>query len=215
MGRAARRPGAGRRPGAARQIEDTKKGAGVLTAVDTVSGKKLEDLAVAFGPLASTEDAGTGMEAWLFPNDTHRVNGSPPSVRPSWWQAMHNDPGTDSGWVSRNVVQGHLLNEKLGGPGNDMRNLTPFAKDTNSKHHSNVEKMAKAADARGDIVYYKVLVDYSKAPNLANFGNNIPWTYLKNFPYKIDYVYEEYDATTRNSKGTRYTGSITNAISGQ
>lgn len=69
------------------------------------------------------------------------------------------------------MVQGHLLNEKLGGPGSDMRNLTPFAKSTNSQHHAYVEKKAKA----------------------------ISPTYLPNFPYSIECILDEYSPTTGTS----------------
>jgi hypothetical protein len=151
------------------------------------------------------------MEAWLYPSDN--IQGSAPSVRPSWWATMMADwKTTNSAWVSRNVVQGHLLNERLGGPGNDMRNLTPFAKSTNAQHHANVEKAAKAIKARNNILHYVVAVDYSSAPQPADFGNNIGHMYLKHFAQGITCTFEEYDGKTRKLMNTSNTITITNEI---
>jgi hypothetical protein len=136
-------------------------------------------------------------------------------VRPPWWAAMNADPGTDAAWVSNNVVQGHLLNEHLGGPGSDMRNLTPFAKSTNSQHHAYVEKAAKAIKARQNIMHYTVTVDYTSAPPAAWFGGNIAAAYLAKFPAQIRCVLQEYDGTSRQPLGNEVTTSVTNAMSGQ
>jgi hypothetical protein len=191
---------------------DAKKkqaGPGQLQSND-VQGN-VQQHAVRFGGLV--QGCGSAMDAWLYPDDD--VVGSPPSVRPSWWAAMNADPGTDAAWVSRNVVQGHLLNEHLGGPGSDMRNLTPFAKSTNSQHHSYVEKAAKAIKARKNIMHYAVEVDYSSSPPAAWFGNKIAPAYLAFFPVQIKCVLQEYDGTSRQPIGNEVTTTVTNAITGQ
>jgi hypothetical protein len=191
---------------------DAKKkqaGPGQLQSNDTLGNAR--DHAVRFGGLVN--GCGSEMEAWLYPDDD--VVGSSPTVRPSWWAAMNADPGTDAAWVSRYVVQGHLLNEHLGGPGSDMRNLTPFAKSTNSQHHSYVEKAAKAIKTRKNIMRYTVKVDYSSSPPATWFGNKIASTYLAYFPMQITCVLQEYDGTTRSPMGNEYTTTVTNAITGQ
>jgi hypothetical protein len=184
-------------------------GAGLL---ENTAGATLPPSEVAFGPLVN--GCGSSVTAWRYPGDD--VTGSTPSVRPSWWAAMMADPSTDSAWVSNNVVQGHLLNEHLGGPGSDMRNLTPFAKSTNSQHHAYVEKMAKAIFARGNVVRYKVTVNYGPPPPAAWFGNKIPATYLAQFAHSIECILDEYDPSTRRSiAGKEDVTTITNAMTGQ
>lgn len=199
-------------------IEDTApnqwapgQGPGQLASVNQRGKQRTHD--VWFGTL-SPGGCGTEMKALLDPSDD--AVGSTPSVRPPWWQQMMSDPNTNSQWVSRNVVQGHLLNEHLGGPGNDMRNLTPFAKSTNSQHHSYVEKVAKSTHSRGDVLHYEVKADYSKSPPAAWFGNNIPAKYLKNFAYRIECWLEAFDSKTdRPIPGTGIGHETTNAVTGQ
>jgi hypothetical protein len=186
------------------------EGPGALATVDAAAGTK-EQHAVQFGALVN--DCGSYMDAYLYNDD--KPQGSAPSVRPSWWAAMMADPGTDKAWVSNNVVQGHLLNHNLGGPGDDMRNLTPFAKSTNSQHHSYVEKAAKDIKARGNILHYTVSVDYSKSPPAAWFGGKIAATYLAKFAAGIKCVLQEYDGKTRSPIGKEVTTTVSNAITGQ
>jgi hypothetical protein len=164
-----------------------------------------------FAPLEN--GCGSSMEAWLYSDDD--VQGSTPSVRPPWWNAMMTDPNTNGPWVSKNVVQGHLLNEHLGGPGDDMRNLTPFAKSTNSQHHAYVEKAAKSVHARGNILHYKVDADYTSSPPPAWFGHNIAPQYVALFAWRITCWLEEFDGTTRQQVGSGQEYEITNAITGQ
>jgi hypothetical protein len=184
-------------------------GAGLLK---STAGTTLPRSDVAFGPLVN--GCGSSVTAWRYPGDD--AAGTTPSVRPSWWAAMMADPNTDSAWVSNHVVQGHLLNEHLGGPGSDMRNLTPFAKSTNSQHHAYVEKKAKAIFARGNIVRYKVTVSYGSPPPAAWFGNKIPATYLAYFARTIECILDEHDATTGQSiTGKEDVTTITNAMTGQ
>lgn len=191
------------------------KGTGQLASADPTGATQLHK--VWFAPLKN--GCGAEMEAWLYGDD--QALGSAPSVRPSWWQNMMSDPNTNSAWVSRNVVQGHLLNHNLGGPGNDMRNLTPFAKQTNSQHHANVEKAAKTIKSGknqrgvGNALHYIVMADYTKSPSMAAFGNNIPATYLANFACRIKCWLQAYDGSTMQPTGLDYETEITNSMTGQ
>ncbi|MGH9066538.1 MAG: DNA/RNA non-specific endonuclease [Acidimicrobiales bacterium] len=99
-----------------------------------------------FGPIGPE---GYGSDIFVtIPDWNHTPDGTTPSVKPSWW------PGKDPWWKA-NMVQGHLLNENLGGPGNDLRNLAPISKKANSEHLHQVEKAAKqiAIDTGKAIVY--------------------------------------------------------------
>lgn len=61
------------------------------------------------------------------------------------------------------IVEGHLLNHKLHGPGNVSWNLTPIAKQTNSDMSSKFERFAKLHILdEGKVVKYEVEVEYGK-----------------------------------------------------
>jgi Domain of unknown function (DUF4157) len=195
-------------------IEDTTRaapgqGPGALASEDLAGNP--QEHGVKFGQLVN--DCGSFMEAWLYPSDD--IEGSKPSVRPSWWDAMRADPATDENWVSHNIVQGHLLNEHLGGPGNDMRNLTPFAKSTNSQHHAYVERAAKSIKKSGNILHYVVEATYRPSPPPAWFGHNIAPKFVKLFAREIKCLLQEYDGNTHQPTGQEETTTISNAITGQ
>lgn len=63
----------------------------------------------------------------------------------------------------RLYVLGHLLNEKLGGPGNTQRNLTPITFSANKRHEARVESKVKDL-VKPSLVspwaYYEVVVNY-------------------------------------------------------
>ncbi len=100
---------------------------------------------------APVNSVGVGwhMKAELHPGAL--PGGSKPSVRPNWWPST----GATGDWFKRCMVQGHLLNENLGGPGNTLTNLTPLTKHANSMHLQNVEKYIKAKHAKGRVVLYE------------------------------------------------------------
>jgi hypothetical protein len=78
---------------------------------------------------------GTGMSAELT-SWNHLSEGSSPTVKPPNYPASVQ-------WYQSYMVQGHLLNDNLGGPGNALDNLAPITKKTNSRHLHAVETMAK------------------------------------------------------------------------
>lgn len=98
-------------------------------------------------------DCGTYMLAYIYPG-TDVLKGSAPQggTWPSWWNAAK--PASSDWWV-----RGHLLNERLGGPGT-KENLTPITKATNSRHHSTVEKLVKAAQSKNKMLAYSVKAIY-------------------------------------------------------
>lgn len=103
-----------------------------------------------FGPLGPLGYA-TGMHVTLL-DWNHTPEGRAPSVKPPWWP-------TGDAWWSKYMVQGHLLNDNLGGPGNSMRNLAPISKTANSDHLHQVETLAKTTViTHGRAVAYDVTV---------------------------------------------------------
>lgn len=58
------------------------------------------------------------------------------------------------------MVQGHLLNENLGGPGNTLTNLTPLTKTGNSNHLHYAEANVKKEIKNGNVVEYEVVAHF-------------------------------------------------------
>ncbi len=80
-----------------------------------------------------TNDSGSCMDVLLNPSSS---GGSAVSSFPNWWPATVT---SDRTVLNKYMVQGHLWNEKLGGPGNARNNLTPITKSANSQHNAKVE----------------------------------------------------------------------------
>jgi|GEM_PF-6504582 len=112
-------------------------------------------------------DSGTEVKTGLIVvGDTN--GGSPVSVLPNWWP--QGPARTAEDFVRENFVQGHLLNEKLGGPGNTMQNLTPLTRSTNSQMSASLESLAKKYLQQGYGIKYWVQADYSSTPTVADVG---------------------------------------------
>nr|WP_233518612.1 DUF4157 domain-containing protein [Streptomyces corynorhini] len=94
---------------------------------------------------------GSMMTAELHPKKVKY--GGKPTVKPSWWPKKGSASGD---WFSKYMVQGHLLNDNLGGPGNTLDNLTPLTKAGNRKHHEMAEYNVKDEIKKGNIVEYSV-----------------------------------------------------------
>ncbi|WP_328467114.1 eCIS core domain-containing protein [Streptomyces sp. NBC_00448] len=103
----------------------------------------------------TTNDVGTYMSAELHPRSLGK--GSSPRVKPSWWPSSKTTTGA---WFARNMVQGHLLNENLGGPGNTLTNLTPLTKTGNSNHLHYAEANVKKEIKNGNVVEYEVVAHF-------------------------------------------------------
>jgi hypothetical protein len=78
-------------------------------------------------------------------------------------EGMKKIVGVLSGTAKRPYIAGHLLNNNLGGPGNNVRNLTAIPKDVNSELSSQVEsKVIEKVNKNYQFVYYDVAVEYGK-----------------------------------------------------
>ena len=118
---------------------------------------------VTYGPLHA--GSGTVMKAELHPGQLGK--GSGPSVKPPWWPTG-NTPTAP--WFTAQMVQGHLLNDNIGGPGNTMTNLTPLTRTGNSRHLHSAEYNVKDELKKGNIVEYEVRADYSSPVSGAALG---------------------------------------------
>ncbi|MEM7030173.1 MAG: DUF4157 domain-containing protein [Chloroflexota bacterium] len=140
-------------------------------------------------------DSGSCLDIMLHPGSS---GGSGVSKWPNWWPAK-NTP--DRAVLNKYMVQGHLWNEKLGGPGNNRSNLTPITSSANSQHSAKVENPLKN-DLKGNtIVHYVVTADYSSTPKETEIapGNAADQAVVKKYvagmPKKIHAEYTAYDTT--------------------
>ncbi|MEU6326334.1 DUF6531 domain-containing protein [Streptomyces sp. NPDC047049] len=108
-----------------------------------------------YGPL--TNGAGSSMKVKLGPGSN--LTGKSPSVKPAWWPTGN---GPTALWFQKQMVQGHLLNEHLGGPGHTLSNLTPLTKTGNLNHLNSIERTVKKEVAAGNTVEYEVIAHYGK-----------------------------------------------------
>jgi hypothetical protein len=79
---------------------------------------------------------GRSMRVTLSTDDLRA--GSSPSISNAMWQALNQRRRGGGSYY----VLGHLLNEKLGGPGNTPENLTPLSRSGNTLHE-HVERIVK------------------------------------------------------------------------
>ena len=60
--------------------------------------------------------------------------------------------------------RGHLLNQDLGGPGGDARNITPITASANALHYHHAEQFVKKLVLKATLVHYEVRVNYPASP---------------------------------------------------
>jgi hypothetical protein len=184
-------------PGQRRVAEPRGSSAG--RGISAQSALVVQRLLVKYGG-ANGDDVGTSMLAEIDPYNPQL--GSKPSVRPNWWPGCTTAAG--QAWMARFMVQGHLLNEQVGGPGNTMDNLTPITKSTNSQHHAKVERDVKQL-AKTHLVRYHVEADYSRSPTGAELTGDPTLTAVNKdlnanvapkLAYKLDADYTAFDYKT-------------------
>ncbi|NDZ81294.1 DUF4157 domain-containing protein [Streptomyces sp. SID10853] len=148
---------------------------------------------------ASSSRSGVGsyMKAELHPKDVKY--GGKPKVKPSWWPKK----GTPAGdWFAKYMVQGHLLNDNLGGPGDTLDNLTPLTKGGNRKHHEMTEYNVKDEIKAGRIVEYTVEAVFDGQVTGASLGATgsvaaeIDKYYAQSIPTYLDCQTTVYDPKT-------------------
>ncbi|MFF7993349.1 DUF4157 domain-containing protein [Kitasatospora xanthocidica] len=145
---------------------------------------------------------GTTMHAELWPGQLG--TGSVPKEQPSWWPKT----GATGTWFKNYMVQGHLLNHNVGGPG-VMKNMTPITGSANSAHHSKVEKDVKDEVLnKGNVVEYYVEADYSTHPAAKDFDTgdtnvdtDIDTNYAAKLAGKLHAEYTVYDTAGKELRG--------------
>jgi len=101
---------------------------------------------------------GTGMEVDGLTKDGLEV-GTTPSVGGGDFDTINKRRSGNGSYY----ILGHLLNMKLGGPGNTWDNLTPITRSANSQHESIAEARVKNAVDAGNIVKYSVTAEYNRS----------------------------------------------------
>jgi len=106
------------------------------------------------------DGAGKSMKAAILSSNT--TKGSSPRDKPEIWKRV----GSRKVSGVSVYVQGHLLNEKLGGPGR-AHNLTPITRTANAQHESKVEGTLKTMinnTTTPQVVRYSVIPQYDSHP---------------------------------------------------
>lgn len=172
-----------------------------------------------YGALAN--DCGTSMEVDL---DGPQDYGSKPKEQPSWWGTMEKLSPTIGSFVQNYLVQGHLLNDNLGGPG-EMKNLTPLTKSANTTMLKQYEEKIKTqVNTDGKKANYYVEPNYKgklTAKELAGSKLSLvdqQLLDLKGYPKLFcDEIYAHYTLKERNGSETEKSKGIvvTNTAAGQ
>ena len=109
---------------------------------------------------AGVNGAGFGVSMSVKPlTNKNRPEGSPPTSAANTAYAALNERRSSAGGASY-YIKGHLLNEKLGGPGVWV-NLTPLSRSGNALHETQAESIVKRAVDLPAIVEYSVVPNYS------------------------------------------------------
>ncbi len=109
---------------------------------------------VRWNPVDPTTGEGTGMVAEIGPD--HNL-GSKPSAA----NALARVAALKA-LAGKTYIAGHLLNERLGGPGNDPRNLTAITGSANTLQSSNIEeKVRDPVNEDGAWMHYAIDVRYA------------------------------------------------------
>lgn len=101
------------------------------------------------------------------------LNGTGPVDPPGWAHAQ------DLNQINDIWVRGHIVSEKLGGPG-EVWNIVPLLKTVNGKMSAGPEADAKKAIASHKIMYYKAFVDLHSGGAL-----------LQDFPKQVTVIWWE------------------------
>jgi hypothetical protein len=112
-----------------------------------------------FGEIDGATKMGTSVETLLPPESFREPDGTSndptfvPFAHMKWLNSI-TKPAT--------YVQGHLLNDRLGGPGHDVRNITVFPGTPTNRDHSNlVENDIKSWLTAGFWIHYEVRAEYA------------------------------------------------------
>jgi hypothetical protein len=165
------------------------------------SGTAIQRYQLKFGQ--PRNECGTDMHVYIHGKNDRDLNaGSDVGAWPTWWPDMMNASTDVLNFFSKFVVQGHLLNQRLGGPGNRLENLAPITKSTNTTHSTRIEeKVIDLVHNQDQVVEYHVEAKYDQnGPPISDLGITVPpkvATYLPHFPVELaaDYTVWAWDAS--------------------
>lgn len=143
--------------------------------------KKTDQTNITWGPLT-----GRGFGSYMLadPLTTFGPPGSSPSVTNDTNNILLKRRQKKKKGSASYYVLGHLLNDNVHGPGDDMKNLTPLSQRTNNHspvgHLKAVEKTVKAEVKKAPLAY-QVIPEYGRSPlawpryfsNAFNFASSI------------------------------------------
>jgi hypothetical protein len=114
-----------------------------------------------YGPPGSPSGWGTGMVILRLAKG---LSGSAPSVSNPLFEDLNTrKSGTESAPSSASYyILGHLLNNRLGGPGNIWGNITPLSRSGNAQHDQKVESKLRDPVVAGRQFRYEVQVRYGR-----------------------------------------------------
>lgn len=155
-------------------------------------------------PTQATGFEGISMNAEKLGPD-HKL-GSPPASN-GIWAVRRRDFSTLSG---RRYIAGHLLNDNLGGPGNDAENLTAIPSSANSEHSDKIEEPIKEkVNKNGEWMHYSVRIGYAELDNVrpTDMGYTVGTLANRKVVARQQGRYE--NGTDANTVKIRYANSLT------
>ena len=176
---------------------------------------------------SSRNPAGWGTRMLAIRRTPFPVGSRPSITNPAFDDLnIRRDGSATSSSTASFYVLGHLLNERLGGPGNTWGNLTPLSRSGNAQHETQVENQVKASVDRGNTICYEVRVNYGRAasPLLGQISANTQDPVLVNkrkvleqeqyVASGLDCVVTELDANTLQplAGGLSFTRAVSNPL---
>lgn len=126
--------------------------------VKETGGDKELETKISWDPVHDESGEGTKVDALIGPD--HEL-GSEPQSGNHIWNVRRN---MLAAMAKKEYRAGHLLNNNLGGPGNDARNLTAVPATINSLQSSHVEReVIKLVNSNYRFIHYKVEVSYTSS----------------------------------------------------
>jgi len=120
---------------------------------------------IIWGPIDPLSGEGTAVTAQVGPD--HHL-GSSPKVKNALARVA-----AFGALSKRSYISGHLLTEKLGGPGTEARNLTAISGSANTTQSSSIEEAIRVpVNERGEWMYYHLAVTYTNAQQ--NYDDDDP-----------------------------------------
>ncbi|WP_162852500.1 DNA/RNA non-specific endonuclease [Dinghuibacter silviterrae] len=142
---------------------DTQAGTTVGDGAKTTTNTNVKT-SVSWAPIDGNAKEGKKMTAHILAPD--HLLGSTPSG------AANVKSGRLTTFTDNEYIAGHLLNDHLGGPGDELRNITALPKDVNSEQSNKIEQeVKKRVNSDHEIVFYEVEVTYSQDTNVT--GNKL------------------------------------------